>query len=383
MNCPSCEHPSPSIDRETSLAHCEACGHIWEASAAPNRTRRRRWAMAPAGLHVEEHGDSTTVRIPWGNTYGGWEHLLWFAILLPMFAAPGPMAFAMSGFFFMVWVSAWKNVTTVHIDTAGVQVEHGPVPIPKVLYWSGSIPGRRLGDLLVETRDSSKSSWSEAITMYSLRADEIQLVQFLRDRDQVDFLQDQIELLVDRSDAPQRTSSEAIRTTAEGVLQRRLPDGTTVLTLPWNAYGTPLGIHLLWLMILPLILSGGVGALVGLVLAAFWLCMAFNSTTLHIRGDGVQVEHGPIPVPEYLVPAGHVSTSQLKTMDLREHVVRGRRWQYYYSLTNGPRFLLYYWGDASKLNFVHEVIQRGARTSTAASSATSLADRVRAAQQVR
>jgi hypothetical protein len=309
---------------------------------------------------------SQRFEVPWSGGYGNLVHVLWIPIVLLLVVSPGVGGTLLAGFLFVAWLALWQNRTIVDVDDTGVAVRFEPVPIPRGLAWSGHLAPEALQSIHIEERAGERIAVLEARPLYTLRAGATPVVRWTPDRNALQAIADAIETLVPHT-TPNPTEGPR-PTPIEGVYLDRTEQGLS-LTLPWSgSHGA--GVHLLWVLILPALLSGTAGTLLGLVLLAGWACMTLNTTTITVRSGTVQVENGPIPLPDALAPSGQFTRGALTHLEVREHERRGNPGgmgsyafgpSYHYSLEASARPMLTYWGDVRKMDFVKETLERELR----------------------
>lgn len=326
----------------------------------------------PRGASTRELPDGGwEVRLRWYSLIGPMVHALWLFIPLPLLVGPSLLGLVLTTGMFAIWVAFTFNTTTVSIFRDHVRVDHGPVPDP--FNFRGTLRAEELRGLTIDERSETRRvGYSRSFAeerWHSLRAGDVDLLRFWLDGEHVAFVHDCILGIVDRNSVsePVRAPSPLLPdgTPPRGVEVDVLPDGVE-LVMPWSAHHGTAAVHLLWLIILPALLSGGLSAVIGLGVAAFWAYMVFNRTTVFVGEDGrVDVEHGPLPNP--FTPDVHFRNAPRDiSVDDRIWDPTGfSRYEYrtfkHYRLSAGGKEVMAYWMDPNKVRYVAEVLRRNAR----------------------
>lgn len=159
-------------------------------------------------------------------------------------------------------------------------------------------------------------------------------------------------------------SRTALPTPPPGV-EARVDGESLRITLPWN-HGLGWSPHLLWLLILPGLLTGrgsssGLWSLLlaSVVVPVTWAAMRRNQTELRIDPRGVEVRHGPVPDP--LRFSGDLGPEALH--GLRIHAsnapfgpANASPLDGFHSLATVDHVLLRNWNNREKLEYVEDCI---------------------------
>jgi len=365
VTCPSCA-AHQGIDATAGLAHCSACGHVWEVGASPAEPPARQPARLPAvpdGITRQPlAGGGVELRLPWGHRLDKRVHALWLLVVLPMAIAPSVGAFVLAVAAGGLWFLLTRNVTVVRVGPERIDVEHVPVPFP--LHWSGSVSAASLGELVVQSRTEPLrlplvKGHDGTLTTHTLRAGSRELLSGWRDHDRLAH----VEVCIAEVAGVALGADPSAGPSSPLLPDRRPPAGVFVQTyddvveleLPWSAHVTRVGVHLLWLLIFPGLWLGGLWGAVGLVLAVVWAYLAFNKTTVRLRDDAVEVHHGPLPNP--VLPDHTLRHHQLTGLEITSDAVPiGRRSVEHHGLRAGSHEVLAYWLDRDKLAYVREAI---------------------------
>jgi len=376
VNCLACDAPTASIEIDVGLglAHCSACGHTWEVGSAPAAVVASPRASAvdpgpaPEGVErTDRHDGSVELQLSWAHGLPGWVPYLWVLGVLPLLWQPGLVAFAWGLAVAGVWFVATRNRTVVWISPSGVRVQHAPVPIP--LGWTGVTSADQLRPLYLQRRSTDgdlqqmlpgSSAGEEG--SWSLRSGAHTLLHGWRGQQRIAYVEACIAQI---TGTPRRSTSAEPGDHPHLLPLLALPSGVAVvvtdddeveLELPWNARA-PRAIHLIWVIIVPMVLVGGLGGLVALGAFVVWAYLAFNRTVVRVGEETVHVEHGPLPVPGY--DDMTVVRGQLRHLRVVEHAVEvGSHRVVHHSLESGRTTLLAGWVDRPRVEFVQACLAR-------------------------
>lgn len=354
--CTRCGVVVPPSEQMDGLAHCSRCDHVFDVASAASTASVGPIDLPPVPLSLAVDRIDQGVRVVrrW-NTSGAWVHLWLLGVLLPPVLL-GSLGLVPATVAALGWLAHWRNATTIDVRPEHLTVTHGPIPLPRPVCWSGSVSGADLDALDVRSTGALPTPGG-SVALYALRAGDTPVLHEWTDEEALHFVVD----LVHRM-----PPTDALRDarTPEGLTLRPHPEGVD-LVLPWATTATRNGVHLLVPLALALWWTGGLFALLALLVLAVWFYLAQNRTTIRVRPDGIRIEHGPLPVPEALAPAGRFGRDTLASLRTTQLPWAGTWRAPLHTLVSNDGPLLQAWGGGARIRRVQEELERYAAASSA------------------
>ena len=375
MNCPKCAAEVPSANLTAELAHCDACGHVWELGDTVELP------SAPSGVQMGRASrDRVEIQL-WWRKDGRFHHLLWLFILLPPLLAPGFQAVVMAGVALVVWTAYHWNATQVVVTPQGLDVTHTfPTPFAPAV----SLGADELAGIQVREQQEVQGRWNQRLeSFYTLSTPSAPILERWSNEAPLAHIRDAV-AYVHGPGVLRRTEAIPVELPPAGVQVAPLDNGGVTLTMPWSAHAG-VGIHVLAVFGLMTFSTHLVGMVMSGVFFAVWAYFYRNVTRVTITRDGLHIENGPLQTP--WEPEVRLSAADVAQLNVREKEWQGfRSHLVYYNLLSGHRRLLAGWRDPGKLEYIVRCAQQVALEPEAASSEPvqarrSVADRVNAARR--
>ena len=226
INCPNCNEvvPAENLNLTNMVGKCHSCDHVFSIAdvvgSSTQQVRRGDENLGlPAGIELQRGLSYLEFTILWRKTrrkgFFTLFAVMWNLLLLPFIIAvistnDWKLALFISlhllvgvSFFFYT-LALWINRTTIHVSKGGIEVKHGPVPIPFTP--NHSVAASELKQLYVEEYVPSKTNGRPDITfgvrMRAHDGTDVRLVPGFQNPDHALYIEQEIEKFLTIEDEP-------------------------------------------------------------------------------------------------------------------------------------------------------------------------------------